>query len=71
MSLYRPAVKLRCSKKKIFLNVPLYSFSVYKSKVYYFNHCFSYDAPKLWNGLPLEIRTAPIYVISFMFRKAT
>ena len=35
-----------------------YSSSVHKSKVR-FNKCFSYDAPKLWNDLPLEIQTAP------------
>ena len=59
LSLYTSAVKTRRSNpEKMFLNVPFYSSSVHKSKVH-FNKSFSYDAPKLWNDLPLEIRTAP------------
>ena len=50
---------LRCSNpEKMFLKVPFYSSSVHKPKVH-FNKSFSYDAPKLWNDLPLELRTAP------------
>ena len=59
LSLYTSAVKTRRSNpEKMFLKVPFYSSSVHKSKVH-FNKSFSYDAPKLWNDLPLEIRTAP------------
>ena len=48
---------------------------VYKSKVH-FNKSFSYDAPKLWNDLPLEIRTAPTLscfktqLKSYLFQKS-
>ena len=48
----------RSNPEKMFLKVPFYSSSVHKSKVH-FNKSFSYDAPKLWNDLLLEIRTAP------------
>ena len=59
LSLYTSAVKTRCSNpEKVFLKVPFYSSSVHKSKVH-FNKSFSYDAPKLWKELPLEIQTAP------------
>ena len=59
LPLYISSVKTRCSNPaKMFLKVPFYSSSFHKSKVH-FNKCFSYDAPKLWNDLPLEIRTAP------------
>ena len=59
LSLYTSAVKTRHSNPdKMFLKVPLYSLSVHKSKVH-FNKCFSYDTPKIWNDLPLEIQTAP------------
>ena len=59
LTLYTSAVKPRCSNpEKMFLKVPFYSPSVHNSKVH-FNKCFSYDAPKLWNDLPLEILTAP------------
>ena len=44
----------RSNPEKMFLKVPFYSSSVHKSKVH-FNKSFSYDAPKLWNDLPLEI----------------
>ena len=58
LSLYTSAVKTRRSNpEKMFIKVPFYSSSVHKSKVH-FNKS-SYDAPKLWNDLPLEIRTAP------------
>ena len=59
LSLYTFAVKTSHSNpEKVFLKVHFYSSSVQKSKVH-FNKCFLYDAPKLWNDLPLEIRTAP------------
>ena len=59
LSSYTSAVNTRRScPEKMFLNVPSYSSAVHKSKVH-FNKSFSYDAPKLWNDLPLEIRTAP------------
>ena len=59
LSLYTSAVKTRqSSPEKMFLKVPFYIPGVHKSKVH-FNKSFSYDAPKLWNDLPLEIRTAP------------
>ena len=59
MSLYTSAVKTRHSNpEKIFLKVPYYSSSSHKSKVH-FNNCFSYDAPKLLNDLPLKNQTAP------------
>ena len=59
LSLDTSAVKTRHSNpEKIFLKVPFYSSSVHKSKIH-FNKPFSYDAPKLWNDLPLEIQTAP------------
>ena len=58
LSLYTSAVKTRHSNpEKMFLKVPFYSSSVNKSKVH-FNKRFSYDAPKLWNDLPLEVQTA-------------
>ena len=40
------------------LLVPSYCPSIHKSKVH-FNNSFSYDAPKLWNDLPYDIRSAP------------
>ena len=43
----------------MFLKVPHCESSIHTSKVY-FNNCSSYDAPKLWNDLPLEIRIVPI-----------
>ena len=59
LSLYTSVVKTRRSNPdKMFLKVPFYSSSVHKSKVH-FNKSFSYDAPKLWNDLTLEIQTAP------------
>ena len=51
-----------CSNpEKMFLKVPHYSSSTHKTKVH-FNNCFSYDAPKLWNDLQLEIQT--VYILS-------
>ena len=76
LSLYTSAVKTRRSNPgKIFLKVPFYSSSIYKSKVN-FNKSFSYDAPKLWNDLPLEIQTAPTIscfktqLKSYLFQKS-
>ena len=59
LSLYKSAVNTRCSyPKNMFLQVPHYCSSIHKSKVH-FNNSFSYDAPKLWNDLPHDIRSAP------------
>ena len=44
--------------KNLFLQVPHYCASIHKSKVHV-NNSFSYDAPKLWNDLPHDIRSAP------------
>ena len=61
LSLYTSAVKTRHSNpEKMFLKVPFYISSVHKSKVH-FNKSFSHDAPKLWNDLPLEIRTTIMF----------
>ena len=69
LSLYTSAVKTRCSNsEKMFLKVPFYSSSVHKSDIH-FNKCFSYDAPKLWNDLPLQIQTAP--TLSYLKRLYT
>ena len=59
LSLYKSAVNTRRSNpKNLFLQVPHYCASIHKSKVH-FNNSFLYDAPKLWNDLPHEIRSAP------------
>ena len=62
-------MKIYCvSRSEMFGKVPYYSSSIHKSK-FYFDNSFSYDAPKLWNDLPLGIPTASVY--SFIFQKAT
>ena len=59
LSLYKSAMNTRRSNpKNLFLQVPHYCASIHKSKVH-FNNSFSYDAPKLWNYLPHDIRNAP------------
>ena len=59
LPLYKSAVNTRRSNpKNLFLQVPSYCASIHKSKVH-FNNSFSYDAPKLWNDLPYDIRNAP------------
>ena len=59
LSLYKSAMNTRRSNlKNLFLQVPHYCASIHKSKVH-FNNSFSYDAPKLWNDLPHDIRSAP------------
>ena len=59
LPLYKSAVNTRHSNpKNLFLLVPSYCPSIHKSKVH-FNNSFSYDAPKLWNDLPYDIRSAP------------
>ena len=59
LSLYKSVVNTRCfNPKNLFLQVPHYCASIYKSMVH-FNNSFSYDAPKLWNDLPHDIRSAP------------
>ena len=47
-------IQKRCSSKSTSI-VPQFI----NLKYVYFNKSFSYDAPKLWNDMPLEIRTAP------------
>ena len=59
LSLYKSAMNTRRSNpKNLFLQVPHYCASIHKSKVH-FNNSFLYDAPKLWNDLPHDIRSAP------------
>ena len=59
LSLYKSAMNTRHSKPPKFnLQVPHYCASIHKSNVH-FNNSFSYDAPKLWNDLPHDIRSAP------------
>ena len=58
LSLYKSAMNTRRSNpKNMFLQVPHYCSSIHKSKVHF--NSFSYDAPKLWNDLPQDIRSAP------------
>ena len=59
LPLYKSAMNTILSNpKNLFLQVPSYCASIHKSKVH-FNNSFSYDAPKLWNDLPYDIRSAP------------
>ena len=59
LSLYKCAMNTRRSNpENMFLQVPQYCSPIHKSKVH-FNNSFSYDAPKLWNDLPHDIRSAP------------
>ena len=59
LSLYKSAVNTRHSNpKNLFLQVPHYCASIHKSKNN-FNNSFSYDALKLWNDLPHDVRSAP------------
>ena len=59
LSLYKSAMNTRRSNpKNLFLQVPHYCASIHKSKVH-LNNSFSDDAPKLWNDLPYDIRSAP------------
>ena len=59
LSLYKSAMNTRRSNpQKLFLQVPHCCASIHKSKVH-FNNSLSYDAPKLWNDLPHDIRSAP------------
>ena len=76
LPLYKSAVNTRRSNpKNLFLLVPSYCPSIHKSKVH-FNNSFSYDAPKLWNDLPYDIRSAPNLssfksrVKTFLFQKS-
>ena len=58
LPLYKSAMNTRRSNpQNLFLQVPSYCASIHKSKVH-FNNSFSYDAPKLWNDLPCDIRSA-------------
>ena len=59
LPLYKSAMNTRRSNpKNLFLQVPSYCASIHKSKVH-FNNSYSYDAPKLWNDLRYDIRSAP------------
>ena len=59
LSLYKSAKNIRRSNPKyLFLEVPHYCSSFHKSNVH-FNNSFSYDAPKLSNDIPHDIRSAP------------
>ena len=59
LPLYESAMNTRRSNpKNVFLQVPHYCAAIHKSKVH-FNKSFSYDAPKVWNDLPHDIRSAP------------
>ena len=59
LSLYKSAMNTRRSNpKNLLLQVPHYCASIHKSKVH-FNNSLSHDAPKLWNDLPHDIRSAP------------
>ena len=73
LSLYTSAVKTRRSNpEKMFFKVPFCSSSVHKSKVH-FNKSFSYDAPKLWNDLPLEFPTLSCFKMrlkTYLFQKS-
>ena len=70
LSLYKSAMNTRRSNpKNLFLQVPHYCASIHKPKVH-FNNSFSYDAPKLWNDLPHDIRSAPNFS-SFKIRLKT
>ena len=68
---------LKKKKKKntqgsAYIKVPFYSSSVYKSKAHV-NKRVSYNAPKLGNGLPLEIITVPTlscFKKSYLFQKS-
>ena len=55
LPLYKSAMNTRRSNPQ---NLSSYCASIHKSKVH-FNNSFSYDAPKLWNDLPYDIRSAP------------
>ena len=58
LPLYKSAMNTRRSNpQNLFLQVPSYCASIHKSKVH-LNNNFSYDAPKLWNDLPYDIRSA-------------
>ena len=59
LSLYSSTAKTRRSDPvKLYLKTPFYVRSIHKSKRH-FDNSFSSDAPRLWNGLPDDIRTAP------------
>ena len=58
LSWYKSTINTRRSNpRKLFLHVPPYCSTIHKSEVH-FNNSFSYDAPKLWNDLPQDIRSA-------------
>ena len=41
----------------VFLEVPHFATSIYKSSMH-FGLSFAYDAPKIWNDLPKDVRSA-------------
>ena len=47
----------RSIPEQIYLHVPLYKTSIYKSKVHFQNR-LSFDGPTLWNALPHDVRSA-------------
>ena len=68
LSLYHSAYNTRRGRPdRNFLVVPQFRPSIHKSKRH-FSHSFAYDAPKVWNDLPDEIRSAPSLA---SFRKKT
>ena len=71
LPLYKSAVNTRRSNpKNLFLLVPSYCPSIHKSKVH-FNNSFSYDAPKLWNDLPMIYAALQISPVSKVDSKPT
>ena len=47
----------RASPDNLYLYVPLYKSSIFKSKVH-FRNGLAYDGPSMWNALPHEVRSA-------------
>ena len=55
---YSSSVRTRRSDPgNLFLDLPVFSPGIHKSKTH-FQYSFSHDGPKLWNDLPLDVRTA-------------
>ena len=55
---FQSAYKSGHSMENLYLKTPFYVRSIHKSKRH-FDNSFSSDAPRLWNGLPDDMRTAP------------
>ena len=59
LSLSRCSYSTRCSHPDHqYLTVPPFRSSVFKS-VKHFDHSFAFDAPKIWNELTHDVRSAP------------